>query len=329
MKAIPYKFLFCTEQFFWSFFSMIKLKNTSLWRPQSNGFLLTICWFIAKLAHPLYLTTDNETRHYMQFSLKSSLCRFIRKSFVGIFKMNTDSCFCHPCDGTSCHWTLEDLASWTRRPRFSGRRPQGLPVPTNWGPPPGVEHWISRSRKEKYISNEYPLLGMLFWALPFMRTFLTKKTLLSVLLEKNNFFEPNLEPIRFSEYFFSALFWKLFSLTTFWMAFLSTFLNMFVHLRIIFLGNAFLSKNTILSSSLSNITFLSVFLSTFLRAFSVERFLSALLSTFLSVFFVEHFFECFFEHYKHNSRYFRTLLSLFVESRLYAPEIITYLNKSS
>ena len=83
---------------------------------------------------------------------------------------------------------------------------------------------------------------------------------------------------------------------------------MFVHSRIIFLGNAFLSKNTILSTSLSNITFLSVFLSTFLRAFSVERFLSALLSTFLSAFFVEHFFECFFEHYKHNSRYFRTLL---------------------
>ena len=93
------------------------------------------------------------------------------------------------------------------------------------------------------------------------------------------------------------------------MAFLSTFLNMFVHSRIIFLGNAFLSKNTILSTSLSNITFLSVFLSTFLRAFSVERFLSALLSTFLSAFFVEHFFECFFEHYKHNSRYFRTLLT--------------------
>ena len=60
----------------------------------------------------------------MQFSLKSSLCRFIRKSFVGIFKMNTDSCFRHPRDGTSCHRTLEDLASWTRRPRFSGRRPQ-------------------------------------------------------------------------------------------------------------------------------------------------------------------------------------------------------------
>ena len=50
---------------------MIKLKNTSLRRPQWNGFLLTICWFIAKLAHPLYLTTDNETRHYMQFILKS------------------------------------------------------------------------------------------------------------------------------------------------------------------------------------------------------------------------------------------------------------------
>ena len=75
-----------------------------------------------------------------------------------------------------------------------------------------------------------------------------------------------------------------------------------------FLGNAFLSKNTILSTSLSDKTFLSVFLSTILRAFSVERFLSALLSTFLSVFFVEHFFECFFEHYKHNSRYFGTLL---------------------
>ena len=149
---------------------------------------------------------------------------------------------------------------------------------------------------------------MLFWALPFMRTFLTKKTLLSVFLEKNNFFEPTLEPNSFSEYFFSALFWELFSLTAFWIAFLSTFLNMFVHSRIIFLGNAFLSKNTILSTSLSNITFLSVFLSTFLRAFSVERFLSALLSTFLSAFFVEHFFECFFEHYKHNSRYFRTLL---------------------
>ena len=74
------------------------------------------------------------------------------------------------------------------------------------------------------------------------------------------------------------------------------------------MGNALLSKNTILSTSLSNITFLSVFLSTFLRAFSVERFLSALLSTFLSAFFVEHFFECFFEHYKHNSRYFGTLL---------------------
>ena len=102
----------------------IQLKNTSLRRPQWNGFLLTICWFIAKLAHPLYLTTDNETRHYMQFSLKSSLCRFIRKSFVGIFKMNTDSCFRHPRDGTSCHRTLEDLASWTRRPRFSGRRLQ-------------------------------------------------------------------------------------------------------------------------------------------------------------------------------------------------------------
>ena len=85
------------------------------------------------------------------------------------------------------------------------------------------------------------------------------------------------------------------------MAFLSTFLNMFVQSRIIFLGNAFLSKNTILSTSLSNITFLCVFLSTFLRAFPVERFLSALLSTFFSAFFVEHFFECFFEHYKHNS----------------------------
>ena len=81
MKAIPYKFLFCTEQFFWSFFSMIhwiQLKNTSLRRPQWNGFLLTICWFIAKLDHPLYLTRDNETRHYMQFSLKSSHCRFIQ-----------------------------------------------------------------------------------------------------------------------------------------------------------------------------------------------------------------------------------------------------------
>ena len=64
----------------------------------------------------------------MQFSLKSSLCRFIRKSFVGIFKMNTDSCFRPPRDGTSCHRTLEDLASWTRRPRFSGRRPQDC----NW-----------------------------------------------------------------------------------------------------------------------------------------------------------------------------------------------------
>ena len=142
--------------------------------------------------------------------------------------------------------------------------------------------------------------------------FWQKKTLLSVFLEKNNFFEPTLEPNSFSEYFFSALFWELFSLTAFWIAFLSTFLNMFVHSRIIFLGNAFLSKNTILSTSLSNITFLSVFLSTFLRAFSVERFLSALLSTFLSAFFVEHFFECFFEHYKHNSRYFRTLLLILV-----------------
>ena len=151
----------------------------------------------------------------MQFSLKSSLCRFIRKSFVGIFKMNTDSCFRHPRDGTSCHRTLEDLASWTRRPRFSGRRPQDcnccrvtqyrrvgvlhqvtqgfcsppqllspllsdlppqLATPSSsqdGGPPqysarsgrgvqPGVEHWISRSTKEIYISNEYPLLGMLF-----------------------------------------------------------------------------------------------------------------------------------------------------------------------
>ena len=124
-----------------------------------------------------------------------------------------------------------------------------------------------------------------------MRTFLTKKTLLSVFLEKNNFLEPTLEPISFSEYFFSALFRELFSLTAFWIAFLSTYLNMFVHSRIIFLGNAFLSKNTILSTSLSDKTFLSVFLSTILRAFSVERFLSALLSTFLSAFFVEHFFE--------------------------------------
>jgi hypothetical protein len=38
-----------------------------------------------------------------------------------------------------------------------------------------------------------------------MRTFLTKKTLLSVFLEKNNFFEPTLEPNSFSEYFFLAL----------------------------------------------------------------------------------------------------------------------------
>ena len=68
------------------------------------------------------------------------------------------------------------------------------------------------------------------------------------------------------------------------MVFLSTFLNLVVHSRIIFLGNAFLSKNTILSTSLSNITFLCVFFSTFLRAFPVERFLSALLSTFLSDF---------------------------------------------
>ena len=30
------------------------------------------------------------------------------------------------------------------------------------GVQPGVEHWISRSTKEIYISNEYPLLGMLF-----------------------------------------------------------------------------------------------------------------------------------------------------------------------
>ena len=145
------------------------------------------------------------------------------------------------------------------------------------------------------------LLWGLFWQ---------KKTFLSVFLEKNDFLEPTLEPNNFSEYFFWALFWELFSLTAFWIAFLSTFLNMFVHSRIIFLGNAFLSKNTILSTSLSNITFLSVFLSTILRAFSVERFLSALLSTFFSAFFVEHFFECFFEHYKHNSRYFRTLLFL-------------------
>ena len=50
-----------------------------------------------------------------------------------------------------------------------------------------------------------------------------------------------------------------------------------VHLRTIFFGNAFLSKNAILSTFLSNITCLS-----------------ALLSTFLSDFFVEHFCECFF-----------------------------------
>ena len=153
-----------------------------------------------------------------------------------------------------------------------------------------------------------PYLECLFECCLLWGPFWQKKTFLSVFLEKNDFFEPTLERNSFSDYFFWALFWELFSLTAFWMAFLSTFLNMFVHLRIIFLGNAFLSKNTILSSSLSNITFLSVFLSTFLRAFSVERFLSALLSTFISAFFVEHFFECFFEHYKHNSRYFRTLL---------------------
>ena len=78
--------------------------------------------------------------------------------------------------------------------------------------------------------------------------------------------------------------------------------------RTIFFGNPFLSKNTILSTSLSNITFLSASLSIFLSAFSVERFLSAFLSTYLSAFFVEHFFECFFEHSRANSRYFGTLL---------------------
>ena len=77
--------------------------------------------------------------------------------------------------------------------------------------------------------------------------------------------------------------------------------------RTIFFGNPFLSKNTILSTSLSNITFLSASLSIFLSAFSVERFLSAFLSTFLSAFFVQRFFECFFEHSKKHSRYFGTL----------------------
>ena len=169
---------------------MIQLKNTSLWRPQWNGFLLTICWFIAKLAHPLYLTTDNETRHYMQFSLKSSLCRFIRKSFVGIFKMNTDSCFRHPRDGTSCHRTLEDLASWTRRPRFSGRRPQdcnccrvtqyrrvGVLHQVTQGfcsPPQLLSPLLSDSPPQLATPKQlfwvlffstWPLFGWLFWAL--------------------------------------------------------------------------------------------------------------------------------------------------------------------
>ena len=183
----------------------------------------------------------------MQFSLKSSLCRFIRKSFVGIFKMNTDSCFRHPRDGTSCHRTLEDLASWTRRPRFSGRRPQDCNC---------------------CRVTQYRRVGVLHQV---TQGFCSPPQLLSPLLSDS---PPQLATPSF------------------------------------FLGNAFLSKNTILSSSLSNTTFLSVFLSTILRAFSVERFLSALLSTFLSAFFVEHFFECFFEHYKHNSRYFGTLLKL-------------------
>ena len=93
--------------------------------------------------------------------------------------------------------------------------------------------------------------------------------------------------------------------------FLSVFVNFFKILfdsRTIFFGNTFLSKNTILSTSLRNITFLSASLSISLSAFSVERFLSAFLSTFLSAFFVEHFFECFFEHSRANSRYFGTLL---------------------
>ena len=96
---------------------------------------------------------------------------------------------------------------------------------------------------------------------------------------------------------------------------MSTFLSVFVNffkilfdLRTIFFGNTFLSKNTILSTSLRNITFLSASLSISLSAFPVERFLSAFLSTYLSAFFVEHFFECFFEHSRANSRYFGTLL---------------------
>ena len=74
-------------------------------------------------------------------------------------------------------------------------------------------------------------LGILFWAFPFMRTSLTKKTLLSFFLGKNYFFEPILEPKSFSEYFFLALFWELFILNTFWRAFLSTILSVLVWLE--------------------------------------------------------------------------------------------------
>ena len=84
---------------------------------------------------------------------------------------------------------------------------------------------------------------------------------------------------------FLSTFFRTFYLERFLEGFLSTSLSVFVHSlkktysRTIFVGNAFLSKNTALSSFLSNITFLSAYLSIFRVLFPFSAFLSALLST--------------------------------------------------
>ena len=144
-----------------------------------------------------------------------------------------------------------------------------------------------------------------FWQKKLCWAFFWRKTIfLSPLLSQTAFLST------FFQHFFENFFpWPLFG----WLFWALSWVCLFDS-RTIFFWNPFLGKNTILSTSLSNITFLSASWSIFLRAFSVERFLSALLSTFLSAFFVEHFLECFFEHYKHNSRYFRTLLIIALDN---------------
>ena len=74
-------------------------------------------------------------------------------------------------------------------------------------------------------------LGILFWAFPFMRTSLTKKTLLSFFFGKKLFFWAHSWTKELFWILFLALFWELFILNTFWRAFLSTILSVLVWLE--------------------------------------------------------------------------------------------------